>query len=127
MPDDLPNNQPLFHAPFTDPMAVIPPTVSSPLPPVETPTESKFKLLVGIIAGVELLVIIGLAIIVMANSKATPSTSKTSTSVSPSAGPQAATSNGVQIINDSISQDISSLNDDKDFPTDKFSDQALGL
>ncbi len=42
-------------------------------------------------------------------------------------GPKGATALDVEQANQSISQDISSINDDQDFPADKLSDKSLGL
>ncbi len=117
------NNQPLFHAPFNEPQPAAPPTL-----PVDSQPKAKFGLLLTVIAGSELLVIIILAIAVMAHHAAAPTATKTNpTSTDQSIGPQTATSTNVQVSSDSINQDISTLNDDKDFPTDKLSDKTLGL
>lgn len=119
-----------FNAPYTAPFAPAPPV---PAPPAE-PTVSSGgrphlnKLALLIVGGVGLILIMVILIIVAGGSKkpATTNTPATNATAQP-AGPQAATATGLQLLNDSISQDISSLNDDKDFPTTKFTDQALGL
>ena len=130
-PDQQPND-PLFHPPFQEPnpapTVVTSPTGTPPAP--ESGGQSKSRLLLFIVgaAVLELLIIIGLAIAVATNSN-TPATTATKDDAknSQAEGPTAATSSSVQLIDDSITQDLSTLNDDKDFPADKFSDRSLNL
>jgi hypothetical protein len=126
-PDQQPND-PLFKPPFQQPSqpCVVMPT--TPAAPESGPPKSKLLLLIGIAAVIELLVIIGLAVAVVTNSGTTktPATAK-SADDSSQTGPTAATSSSVQLTDDSISQDLSNLNEDKDFPADKFSDKSLSL
>ena len=74
-----------------------------------------------------LLLVTGLAVAVMASSRKPAPVATKKTVDSQTQDPQPATSTSVQLVNDSIGQDISSLNDDKDFPADKLSDKSLGL
>lgn len=123
-------NGPMFGAPFqqpVQPVVVTPPT--EPAQPEPGGGGGKTIWIVAGLIGLVLLVILVAGIILAAGSghKKTPAAAKTDGSSNQAEGPTAATSSSVQLSNDSISQDISSLNDDQDFPADKLSDQALGL
>ena len=125
--------EPLFHAPFQQPEtppAQQPPTVEPATPKVGGgPDKSKLPLIIGIAAILELLVIITLVIVVAGKSGSSNTNQQkaNNSNTSQAQGPTAATPSSVQLTDDSISQDLSSLNDDKDFPQDKFSDQSLHL
>lgn len=128
------DGQPLFQAPFTQPFQQ--PVVSggpAGLPdqqPVGGPrrSSSKVMILLAVAASIQLLVIIGLSIGLLANSDPPPAPSQTPAANQASGDrPAAATATSLQSANDDISQNISSLNDDKDFAADKLSDKTLGL
>ncbi len=105
---------------------VLPP--QPPVPPEETKQAgNKLPLVLGIVAAIELLLIIGLLIAVAAKPKTSKTANNNAGNTSQSQGPTAATSTSVQTGSDSISQDISGLNDDKDFPTKALDDSSLGL
>jgi hypothetical protein len=121
-----PTEKPLFNEPFqppTPPAVVTPPTPEVPQPSDEP--KSKLFLFVGIAATLCLLIVV--VVFVLAASSKKPSQKATGQTADQSQTAQAATSTGVQFSSDSISQDISSLNDDQDFPAAKLSDEALGL
>ena len=127
---DQPDKEPLFHAPFAQPSQqstnIVTSTPNEPGEKQPAP-KNRLMLIIGVLAVLELLVIITLAIAVASKSNSTSNTPKTSSDNSQAQGPTAATSSSVQLTDDSITQDLSSLNDDKDFPADKFSDQSLNL
>ena len=80
-----------------------------------------------VIAGIELIVIIGLTVTLTSAPKLQPAKTVSNSSSAQSQDPQPATAVGVQQTNDSISQDIGNLNDDHDLPTNKLDDKSLGL
>ncbi len=130
-PEQSDGTPPLFSQPYNAP-DVSPPTVSYPqtVPePPASPARSKLLIAVLVIAGVQLLVIIVLAVALTASPKANPVTKTNSAADTgqSTSGPQAATALGTQQANDSISQDVTNLNDDHDLPANKFDDKALGL
>jgi len=108
------------------------PSVYGPAPtsasPVQTPPKRNTKLIIIIAAAVAVLLIIGIAVIMVLSStkKETPSTPTSQTS-NQDATTQPATSVGVEQLNSSVSQDLSSLNDDKDLPSNQLDDKSLGL
>ena len=124
-------DEPLFHAPFQEPVPGQPVVSDGPTPEepaTDKPPISKLLLGIGIAAAVELIVIIGLAVAVASKSDTpTANGQNGKANSSQGEGPTAANSTSVQLIDDSISQDLSTLNDDKDFPADKFSDRSLNL
>ncbi len=123
-PDQYPT-QPTFNLPEQpSPTVMSTPHSTGPHSPA---SKSKFLLILAAGAALEFLIIIGLIIAVSSNSKAPVQKSKSSTSTTQSQASDVATSTSTQVINDSISQDISTLNDEQDFPASKLSDQALGL
>jgi hypothetical protein len=134
-PTDPSTNQPngqMFGTPFQQPMS--PEVVTSSNPPTPPDgnnngsSKSKLPLVIGVLAGLELLVIIILTVAVIGGSDKTKNPAQTKANDSSQAqGPTAATSSSTQLIDDSVTQDISSLNDDKDFPATKYSDSSLGL
>lgn len=79
----------------------------------------------GVIAGILLLVVIGV-VVALSNGKK-PVQQAPQEDTSKPEGPQAATAVDVEQSNNAISQDISSVNDDQDFPTDELDDKSLGL
>jgi len=149
MQPDQPTNQPqpapqtddkMFGPPFQQPTpgAVVssanPPQPGQPQPASANdagggPSPKKPWLLAWIIVGVLLIcLLVGVMIMLAANNSKKPAaTSNSNSSNSQDQGPTAATSSSVQLSNDSISQDLSSLNDDKDLPADRLTDQNLGL
>lgn len=97
-------------------------------PPPPSPKKSK-KL--PLIIGVSLLAVTGLIVVasvMLSGDKKTPTQQPEQTEeTSDSLGPQPATAVGTEQTNNSISQDISSVNDDQDFPVDQLSDDELKL
>jgi hypothetical protein len=122
--------KPMFNEPFRPPVSPV--VVASgdggvtppPVMPVQT---SRGKLFIGlvIVSIIELLLILSLAVVVATTHKPAAQTSDNSSDKNLTNS--AATSTTTQFSSDSIMQDISSLNDDKDFPQDKLSDEALNL
>lgn len=99
-----------------------------PLQPIPAKNSKKPLILGGIVLGVlVLLMIIG----VIASSGNKPSKPEATTS-NPSATSlsqvlEPANALTVELINDSIGQDIGALNDEQDLPTTKLDDKTLGL
>jgi hypothetical protein len=125
-PTGQPPNQPLFGGPFQQPVQP-PPNV-----PVEVEPDNSSKNRIIIIIAVVSVIILAVAGLVIIAALSSDSTNKKSGTAKDQAitklkGPEAATSESVQLVDDLISQDISSLNDDKDFPADKLSDRNLNL
>ena len=126
-----PNNSqpPLFNQPY-----------QSPVPPAPTPPpgqfnqindsprpKSKLPLVLAVVSAVELLLIIILVVVAASNDKTAVAPKTDSAGTSKLQAPQAATSTGIQLNDDAISQSLSTLNDDQDFPTTKLDDPHLGL
>jgi hypothetical protein len=141
MQPDKPDDQ-LFGPPFPQPApgaVIASPAPGQPAQPAPVTDNNvaggnggggkKTFLIAGIIGGVLLLFLAIVVVVVLAGSgnKKPAGTNNSGSSNSQTQGPTAATSSGVQLTNDSISQDISSLNDDKDLPVNRLSDQSLGL
>lgn len=91
------------------------------------PKKSKLPMILVIAVALELVVIVGLMALVATNSKNTTQTKSNSSNNTQSLAPQPATSVGVQQTDDAVSQTLSSLSEDRDFPADKLSDKNLGL
>lgn len=129
-PPQQTTSQPLFNAPYNQPFPLPPtnPTVS-PMTPAPTPANSgKLFTLLCIVAAVELIIIIGLMVALASAPKSNKSSAAAhSTSRAGSLDPQPATAVGLQQTDDSISQDISGLNGDRDFPVGRLDDKTLGL
>jgi len=105
------------------------PTGGPPPSPYLTPQPKNYKpfIIIGGVAGVLLLVAIGLVLFLPGNGKKKTPTQQTSNQSNTSQGPQAASAVDVEQANSSISQDVSGLNDDQDFPVDQLTDHAFGL
>lgn len=102
------------------------PSTQSPYFPVP-PKRNNKPLIVGIVVlGVVLLSVAGL-VLLSDSSKKTPTTTQQNPQETTTQEPQAATAVGIEQINSSISQDMSGLNDDRDFPAEALSDKSLGL
>ena len=118
----------LFNQPFANPLGPPPPdpTITAEVSP--PPANKKLLLILGTLAGLELLVILGLSL-VLASTPATHTKTKAADSIlnSQFGIPQAATATGLQLTNDSITQDISNLVDGHDFPANQLDDKSLGL
>lgn len=93
------------------------------------PPNNKLLLMLAIGSALELLVIIGLVVAMAGggNSKTPAQTTDKNSGSSQNQAAEAATPTGIQAINDSISQDISTLNDERDFAPAKYEDKALAL
>lgn len=113
---------------FPNPYASAEPPPPQPEAPPAPPLSKKPLLLIG---GVILTIILGLSIIaVVVMSKSGPSTkpaTKKADATNPVQQLEGASALDIEQINQSISQDISSLNDGQDFSADKISDKTLGL
>ena len=120
-------NQPLFNGPYQSPAPVVQPSQQNTPPEPSGAGKSK-KLLITIAVGVVVLVLVILGVLLAVNSggKSGTQTSANQTKQS-SSGPEAATSSSIQQIDSSISQDISNLNQEKDFSAEKLNDKNLGL
>lgn len=101
------------------------PQMPAPLPPPPG-SRSKLPLVIGLAVGaVVLMLVIALAFGGGGEKKEedqTPTNGPASSIVS-----EGAKSLDVQQVNDSISQDMSNLDNDRDFPADGLSDDTLGL
>jgi hypothetical protein len=120
-PDQTP--RPLFNSPYQPPVEPVPPPPAQP-PGSSGPSLKKALVIAGVVTLLILLAVL-LAAMSSAPKQAKPQASNTQNSVND--GPQPATASRVQIIDSTISQDISILNDERDFSADKFSDKNLGL
>lgn len=88
-------------------------------------TKSRLPLVIGVAAGVLLLLIIGVIILASSGNKNTkPPITDTNIQTQ---GPQPATAIGVTQTDTSISQDLSTINDDKDLVPTMLDDKTLGL
>lgn len=132
-PDEQPTNQPpgspLFHDPYHSPVepGVSQPVAPLPIAPEEETEDSKLPLIIGLVAGLELLIIIGLAVVLLINGSKNSPTPTNSGQNQNQSELGAATPLSLQQTDDSISQDLSGLHDDQDLAPNKLSDQALGL
>ena len=126
-----PGRDPLFHAPFEQPPetsgGVVASSAPNPEMPESGPPKSKLPLIIGGAAVGLLLLIALIAIVASSGSPKTKTTTGSKTDSTQVEGPKAANSSSLQLIDDSISQDASSLNDDKDFRANKFEDRSLNL
>lgn len=106
------------------------PQTSSPQSSSPEPLTPKKNRLPFIIAGVLVGLLLILTLIgVFASKSKTPTTIKPAASTSDS-GSNAllpATAIGIEQASNSISQDLSGINDDNDFPPNKLDDRSLGL
>lgn len=116
-----------------DPSVNYGPPPVSPLNPGQSPDDDsddhgskKILIIVGAIAAT--VVVIGASLFggyYLGKGSVPPAENNIQSSEGP--GPQAANAIDVQQTNNSISQDLSSLNNDQDFPEDALSDKSLGL
>lgn len=116
-------NQPLPSAQATGPV------FSSPVQPVASqqgPSRGKRIVIVVAVLVITLLVIGAIVVMVLGTAKEDEPTA-TSKETNSTAGLQPATAVGVEQANNSISQDLGSMNDDEDLPADALDDKALGL
>lgn len=130
-PAQQPQPQPVYQpaqAPLPNPQFGGP-VVSNPGVPAAEPAPKKSKLftILAVTVAIELVVIVGLMVLVAANSKNTTQTKSSSSNSTQSLAPQPATAVGVQQTDDAVSQTLSSLSEDRDFPAEKLSDKNLGL
>ena len=118
----------LFNEPFVNPLGP-PPAATAPLPETTPPATSKKLLLVlGALAGVELLLVIGLGLaLAFTPNTQTKAKAADSSSSSQAGVPQPATATGLQQTNDSITQDIGNLINERDFPATQLDDKSLDL
>lgn len=141
---DPQNHEPLqTKQPVADPNTFFQPvaTVTSPQPPVAEPVGQATQIdstlpgtaapkkKIFIIAGAALLVLL-IAIVtiaLLAGSSSKKEKTATKPIISQVAGPVAATSASVQQGDDAISQYLSGLDDNKDFPAKALDDTTLGL
>lgn len=123
----VPNQYPTSPS-YGPPGQPLPAVVSGSSPSGSQPPKNNKVLLFSIVGGsLGLLLIIGLVIILAGSKTPAPKQAEPTTKTSQTPDSGAATASGIQVINDSISQDISSLNEEQDFPSGKLEDKALGL
>ncbi len=114
-------------APYNSGVFTGPPGYGQTPAPKKSIWKSKLLLVVGGIVIVALIMAVVLAL-VLGGKKEAPKIQQNSSSNSDSSGDaQPATAASVGQIDNSISQDISTLNDDTDFPVKLFDDKELGL
>ena len=117
------SSQPLFNAPYQSPS----PQVSPPQQTVP-PTRKRSKALPILITVILLaLFIAGLAVLLTSSTKKQAQPNAATTNTEKVEGPAPATPESLQAIDGSISQDIGGLNEEKDFSSDKLTDQKLSL
>ncbi len=108
-----------------------PPDMSAPGPAsFDQPgnSNSNRKLIIaGALIGLLTLIIIILIVLLATGDKAPAPAKETTSETSQSQGPQPASAIDIEQTNNAISQDISGLNDDQDFPADKLNDKNLKL
>ncbi len=133
-PQVVPNNNTMF-TPTSVPGAPTPqstlPTMPTPPPPagavIGGPKAGKSKMMMIVVIAVVLLVVILGAVLMLGKKPAKKAATKTPANTSQSQGPQPAKALDVEQSNNSINQDITGLNDDKDYPADQLSDKSLNL
>lgn len=143
-----PDSQPSSDAPNSIPSSINPPAsqqqpAPAPVAPGSQPTikpftdekESPFpsftnqtqRILLGIIAALTVISIVLIAVVVSSGSDGTPSANNSegqSNHPDPSSAPARIE---IESINDALSRDVSRLNNEQDFPEDRFSDKNIGL
>lgn len=119
---------PLFNEPYANPLGPPPPVTTPPAEATPPAASKKSLLILGALAGVELLLILGLGL-ALASAPGTQTKSKVvdSSSSNQAGVPQPATATGLQQTNDSITQDIGNLINERDFPATQLDDTSLGL
>ncbi len=100
-----------------------PPSTFAPSP---TPKKNRLPWIIAA-ALIGVLIIISVIVVVLSSDQATTSKSQNTTAKVGSPAVQPATAISVEELNNSLSQDISGLNDDSDFPVNHLDDRALGL
>lgn len=95
----------------------------------KNPRDKKWWIIGGAGALIVILIVVGLALTLSSNNTAskTATVSDKNTTSDQSQAPQPATSLSIEQTNSAISQDLSTLNDDTDFPAGVLDDQTLGL
>lgn len=93
------------------------------------PKRSRVGLVIALVSiGLVLLVVVGAVVLLAVGNKPAKQTTKTNTvQTSASDAAKGASALDVEQTNQSISQDISGLNDGQDMPADQLSDKTLGL
>ncbi len=119
-------NQP-YPSPAGTPSPVAPTPLTYPLQP-RRKKNNHLALVIGLIVSLLLLVAIISAVFVLGSQKKTPTPAANpdEQTVEPE-GPQPATAVDTEQTNNAISQDITSVNDDKDLPANQLDDRTLGL
>lgn len=127
-PQAPPEQQPNLYGPSLPPPAPNAPFQSQMQPPLPPKTKSSKKVFIigGVVAGIVVLAIIAVVIILSSNNKK-PAPATEHHETTEAEGPQPATAVDIEHANNSISQDISGLNDDNDFPTEQLDDKSLKL
>ncbi len=121
-----PANQPqVFNANQIPPQQIPPQQNTQPQPSGGGSSGGNKKKLIigGVVAGVVLLLILAV-ILVVASSSNSPVVQEAE---SEPQNPQPATTIGIEQINNSISQDLSAIDDARDFPESQLTDDTLGL
>ncbi len=128
-PSSFDSNGPSLPSNITPPGAPggVPPKVNyAGAPTMPTPKSADKKRL--IVLGLIIVVAVAILLYVLVKSTGNKSTPPATTTTSDqSQGPQPATALGIEQASNAISQDISSLHDDVDFPPNALKDASLGL
>ncbi|MBA3758253.1 hypothetical protein H0X10_01305 [Candidatus Saccharibacteria bacterium] len=121
-PQQTPQNQNIAPQISTQQVYNQPP---SGLPPQTKPSKKKLFILIGTGVGLLGLLVVIAVLVGGSEKKPTPQTATTNDAKSELLEPAKALD--IEQTNNAISQDMSNLNNDKDFPADQLSDKALGL
>lgn len=116
---------PTIYGPALPPPSPTPAGQAPFRPPAPQKSNKKLFIIGGAVAGLVLLTIVAL-VVILTNGKKPPQQQQQEETTQ-AQGPQPAKAVDVEQANNSISQDISSLNDDQDFPADQLDDKSLKL
>jgi len=95
-------------------------------PPMPPKSNKKVFIIGGAVAGIVVLLII-VAVVALSGGNKNQPPAEEHQETTEAEGPQPATAVDVEHANNSISQDISGLNDDRDFPVDQLEEKTLKL
>jgi cell division protein FtsB len=104
-----------------------PPSQQAPEPSEINTKPTKNRKKIWLIFGVALALILLTSVLVAITAPNKPNQTQQNTQQNKPQGPQAATAIDVEQTNNSINQDLSSLDDGADFPANQLHDDALGL
>jgi hypothetical protein len=114
--------QPLSQSMSTQTAQVQPPVVGGP---IKTKKSSKLVIVV-VVAVVVLAVMLG-AVLILGKKKPVKKATGNTTQTTQTQGPQPATALSTEQINNAINQDVSGLDNEKDFPANQLDDKSLEL